>query len=213
MIEVVTASCYIRIGDTDSTCLDYSLLLVISTVAHHLRVYRIHIRWNLPQNPEKIPPNQLILTPTLVVRNIQSESQCSPRPLVDDGIPSSNAGSVPPNNDPLSHLEFIPTAPETRNSESTFPTILAIFSRVSSALESPHLYQESSSVVARWELRSMPRNLHPSFDQLISKKTVDNTRSNNPVCFPLYSVLSNRNERLIRIAFRCASQTRRCDIE
>ncbi|KAI9706527.1 MAG: mediator complex subunit [Candelina mexicana] len=164
---------------------DHSLLLVVSTVARHLRVYRIYIKWNLPQNHEKVPPNQLILAPTLLVRNIKSEDKCFPRPLYDNDNPLAITSSVPPTNNPLSHLEFIPPAPETRNSEPTFPTILAIFSNLSNAVESSHVYQDSSSIVVRWELHSASRDLHSSFDHLISKKPADNTRSTTPPAIAL----------------------------
>ncbi|KAI9775375.1 MAG: mediator complex subunit [Candelina submexicana] len=137
-------------------------------------------RTELETNHEKVPPNQLILAPTLLVRNIKSEDKCFPRPLYDNDNPLAITSSVSPTNNPLSHLEFIPPAPETRNSEPTFPTILAIFSNLSNAVESSHVYQDSSSIVVRWELRSASRDLHSSFDQLISKKPADNTRFTTP---------------------------------
>ena len=106
-----------------------------------LRLYRISI--DFPQ---------LVLT----VEHVGTIPDCSPFEL---------------DNAQITHLELVPPGPETRNREPTSPFILAAFSRVPDQFNDTQIQEEPVSVLARWELVTSKRTLHPVFIQLHSKKS------------------------------------------
>ncbi|KAI9840522.1 MAG: mediator complex subunit [Thelocarpon superellum] len=140
-----------------------SLLLLVRTVAAQHHLFRVEINWNLPAAPK--PPTQP--APLPVPKVIVSPIKTLDSSLEDASLVSkvSEDVGVPPR---LSHLELIPVTPHAKNSEQTFPTIIAVFSH----LPDPDAHDESAafSTILRWELRELAQKLHGSFDQLTSKK-------------------------------------------
>ena len=70
----------------------------------------------------------------------------------------------------LSHLELLPQRVDVGHVD-VGPTILAVFSHIPQQYHNTGLRDEPFSVVSRWILRSEKLELHPSFDQLGSKKS------------------------------------------
>ena len=166
---------------------DNSLLLVIHTLSCQLRLYRIHIKWNAPSNPKQIPPPQLSPTPTLQVRRVKIEHHCAPIRSAND-LEGSITGADPRNSSQafLCHLEFLPSAPESRHREPTYPTVMAIFSCVQNSNNSSQQPQEPFSVVSRWELHTENQSLHSSFNKLASKRSSSSSMT-EPTVRPLNS--------------------------
>lgn len=143
---------------------DNTLLLIVRTISRKYRLYRLHINWNVPPTQASAGHPQVPSSPVISIQNVKvavsamEEIQHSSR-LAND------APQMPPQ---LSHLELLPVAPQSKNSEPTSPTILMVFSHLQEP-QSPG-YQENHSVIVRWELQSVTQKLHPQFDQLNSKK-------------------------------------------
>lgn len=142
---------------------DNTLYLIVRTLSRKYRLYRVHINWNLATQASAGHP-QIPSSPVILIQNLKvalsamEETQCSSR-LAND------ASQIPL---PLSHLELLPVAPQSKHSEPTAPTILMVFSHLQGP-QSPG-FQESYSVFVRWEMQPMRHKLHPQFDQLNSKK-------------------------------------------
>ena len=85
-------------------------------------------------------------------------------PGFDDiqGSPDGGGGSA--SQPQLSHMELLPVPPQMSSSELMRLTVMVIFSHLPE-VEASH-YQESYSIIARWELQSARFSLHTVFDQL-----------------------------------------------
>lgn len=168
--------------NTLNACVDNALLLVVHTLSRHLRIYRIHIKWNLPSNPNQVPLTQLSPVPALQVRRVQIEHHCAPARSAND-VDGLISGADPGNSSQafLSHLELLPSAPESRHREATYPTVMAVFSSVQHSNHSSQQHQEPFSIVSRWELHSENQTLHTSFDKLASKKNSAGPITESPV--------------------------------
>ena len=126
------------------------MLIVTHSIDKQLRLYRVGIDFQ-----------QLRFS----IQHLKSVSHCSP--LDQDGnSPLMNIGIFCQ----LSHLAFIPHGPETRNREPTPAFILGVFSYVSEDSHENSMHQDPLTILARWELRSASPKLHPSFEQLTSKR-------------------------------------------
>ncbi|KAH0544055.1 hypothetical protein FGG08_001673 [Glutinoglossum americanum] len=156
---------------------DNSLLLAVHTASHQIRLYRININWNIPTNQKPIPQSQVPSTATLQISHVKVDDFCFPLgPIEGKDVPQSQIGQ----NDisrgdvsraQLSHLEMIPPAPlPSKHSEPSYPIIMATFSYIPSPFEEPQQNVDTFSVIARWELRSTPQSLHPSFDKLGTRR-------------------------------------------
>ncbi|KAF2842252.1 hypothetical protein M501DRAFT_998516 [Patellaria atrata CBS 101060] len=138
---------------------DDSLFLAIHDTSGLVRLYRIKINWNgFPQQPNQ--------TPAFATMSLKTEDHCFPsRPSGEfDGqnLPSSRQ---------LTYLEMIPIALEQR--EVTSLTIMAVFSSAPmppSLMDTTQQAHSPSSVIVRWDFQQTMNKLHPSFDQLSSKK-------------------------------------------
>ena len=106
-----------------------------------LRLYRVSIDFT-----------QLVLS----IQHVKTVHGCSP--IEADGTQ-------------ITHLELVPPGPKTRNREPTPPFILAAFSRVPDHFSDAQIQEEPVSVLARWELGTLKPVLHPTFAQLVSKRS------------------------------------------
>ncbi|KAH0564742.1 hypothetical protein GP486_001870 [Trichoglossum hirsutum] len=167
---------------------DNSLLLVIYTTSHQIRLYRININWNIPANQKPIPQSQVPSTATLQINHVKVDDFCFPVGPVENKdisqIGQNDISRVEVSRAQLSHLEMVPPAPlPSKHSEPSYPTIMAIFSCVPSHFEESQQNIDTFSVITRWELRSTPQNLHSSFDKLGTRKS--NVGSTNEQSFDL----------------------------
>ncbi|KAI9763955.1 MAG: mediator complex subunit [Geoglossum simile] len=156
---------------------DNSLLLVIHTTSHQIRLYRININWNIPANQKPIPQSQVPSTASLQISHVKVDDFCFPLGHVEGkdvsqsqiGLNDISRGNM--SRAQLSHLEMIPPAPQlSKHSEPSYPIIMAAFSYVPTPLEESQQNIDTFSVIARWELRSAAQKLHPSFDKLGTRR-------------------------------------------
>ncbi len=139
---------------------DNSLLLVVQSMSRRHRLYRIQIKWTPGPPVHGSTPSvsaELIVAPVKVALPGFDEVG------LGHGM-SSNTSPVQPQ---LSHLEMLPVVSQGVINDSSFPTIMMVSSHLP---EPPNPeFQESFSVIARWELQSTQSTLHQQFDQLDSK--------------------------------------------
>ena len=144
--------------------LDNSLLLVVRTVALQYRLHRVSITWASPSAPKPAAQPQALPSPKISVTPIKTAGS-----IIEDsslfGQVSLDGQQVQPQ---LSQLEMIPVAPQPKNSEPTYPTVLAIFSHIPETTAQDDI--EAFSTFVTWELRKSPQTLHESFDHMASKK-------------------------------------------
>lgn len=143
---------------------DY-LLLVTHDLAKRFRLYKITITWNATQHTRPNGPPFTTVAPTIEVAHLTSREH----------IAAQHADTTR-----LSGLHFIPVIPSNAadQSTSTYPTILAIFTRASIPTDPSQQHQEAFSVIARWHVESTTPTLHESFAKL---KVNGRTPSQNPV--------------------------------
>lgn len=126
---------------TSANQTDNTLLLVTHSMDEQLRLYRISIDFT-----------QLVIN----VQHVKTVHDCASQEVDSTQI---------------THLELVPPGPETRNREPTSPFILAAFSRVPDKFHDTQIQEEPVSILARWELGALQPMLHPTFAQLVSKKS------------------------------------------
>lgn len=71
----------------------------------------------------------------------------------------------------LSHLQILPTGPETGPKELKDPIILAVFSQILDNAQDPTAREGLCSVFARWEFCNRRPTLHSGFEQLMPRKS------------------------------------------
>lgn len=125
---------------------DSTMLLATHSADKQLRLYRVGVDFQ-----------QMMFN----IQHVKTINNCSP--LDYEGSSSSSKPCQ------ISHLEFIPPGPETRNREAKNAFILAVFSQENS--QDPTLHEEPFSIISKWELHSTKPMLHPSFEQLTLKKS------------------------------------------
>lgn len=140
-----------------SSLLDSTMLLATHSADKQLRLYRVGVEFQQTR---------------FNITHMQTINNCSP--LDYDGSSSLTKACQ------ISHLEFVPPGPETRNREAKDAFIIAVFSQDTS--QGISIPGEASSILSRWELNSVKPRLHPSFEQLTSKKPGTSTSSILPVC-------------------------------
>lgn len=137
---------------------DGSLLLIVHSMSHQHRLYRVQIKWT--PAPQPGPNGQAPPHPEILVTNVKSIV-----PGFDDiQLPQQDADEPARVQPQLSHLELLPVPPHMPSGDSIKPTVMAVFSHLSDPQSAT--YQESCSIVARWELQAVQPKLHPLFDQL-----------------------------------------------
>ena len=130
--------------------IDGGLLLATHAASKELRLYRVRVDF----------PNT-----RFQIRHLKTVHECSPQDQ-DTG----RLSATPVVSCRLSHLEIIPAGPETHTRGPTNPFVLAVFSHAPGYYHEPNLQDEPFSILSRWEYRNSKPHLHPSFEQLLSKK-------------------------------------------
>lgn len=145
------------------------MLLITYNAACCLQLYRVTIKWNLPQTSNDAPPSATMTTSCLL-----KEDDCLPSRTSSSGGDTfaTDLRDVPSQ---LTHLEFVPAAPEQGGGGPTPPTVIAAFASVSSnptiSLGTAHPQPTPTGIISRWELHQQTHGvLHGSFDQLTLKK-------------------------------------------
>ena len=153
---------------------DGSYYVVAVNSSRQLQLYNIRVDWK-PVQSQQDSQKLVQVTPILLVRPVLltgSDRLCAP--LVSEPVNKSNNQESRDMALPqLSHLLFMPTAPEAVGQGIARTTILAICSyrqeqRVS--LNVPLVQNNSYSVICRWELVKSKVAIHPVFQSLASKK-------------------------------------------
>lgn len=132
------------------------MLLVTHSVDKQLRLYRVGVDFQ-----------QMMFN----TQHLKTINHCSP--LDFDGSNSLIRSCQ------ISHLEFVPPGPETRNREAKDAFILVVFSQEN--YRETTIREEPFSIISKWELQNAKPKLHPSFEQLTSKKPSASTSGNLPV--------------------------------
>lgn len=149
-----------------------SLLLAAYDVSGRLHLYRIETKWSAPPPPVKQgQPLKPFEKPELIASEICTEDICYPINTVGNGNLDDTATfqiRIPAQ---LTHLNFLPKTPES--DDGSLPTIQAIFSTPPATPSFDHAqpHQDPYSILVRWEVHRTQKNqLHPSLDQVTSKK-------------------------------------------
>ncbi|PGH02542.1 hypothetical protein GX51_04568 [Blastomyces parvus] len=144
--------------------------------------YRVQVKWDPPEldqtakpggGPVAFPP------PSFQVLHTKTETLSAvfhpPAHDVDNITGFSSANGAIYN---LTHLEII-TAPQLlpNTQAATGPCILAVASVSPQNQLGQPPPSGPSSVLVRWQLDTMAQALHPSFDDVVSKKTASNPKS------------------------------------
>ena len=141
-----------------------------------LQLYNIRVDWRPAQSqqanqkPTQVSP-AIIVHPVLL---IGSDTLCAPSPTSgfdeEEGKEHNSRNMALPQ---LSHLIFLPAAPETVGQGMAKISILAIFSYIWESLpsvEASQLQSDQFSVLSRWEIVKSKGTIHPVFESLASKK-------------------------------------------
>lgn len=126
------------------------MLLATHSMDKQLRLYRVGIDFQ-----------QLVFN----IQHLKTVNDCSPLDQESNSSLMSRKMFCQ-----MSHLELIAPGPETRNRKPTSPFALAVFSYVPDHSQNSVIREEPFSVLARWELHVAKAKLHPSFEQLTSKR-------------------------------------------
>ncbi|PGH30262.1 hypothetical protein GX50_06980 [[Emmonsia] crescens] len=145
--------------------------------------YRVQVKWDPPewdQTPKPGGgPSNVFPTPSFQVLHTKTEilSTVFHPPVHDvDNITGFSPANGAIYN--LTHLEII-TAPQVLpgTQSATGPCILAVASMPAQNQHGQPPPSGPSSVLVRWQLDTMAQALHPSFDDVVSKKTASNPKS------------------------------------
>lgn len=142
---------------------DGALLLATYDTQHTLKVYRILVNWNIPQDAKSIPQK---LDPVLSVSKVKQ---------VDRAIPH-NVDAMLPTNPVLSNLKVLGPIHDFMSRHRNPPVVMATFAAFEVPLTSGTTSNQiRSSIVCRWEVLEEQEQLHSCFSQLSSKKSIGQT--------------------------------------
>lgn len=133
-----------------SRSVDSTLLLATHSADRRLRFYRVSIDFQ-----------QMLFN----TQHLKTLDHCFP---LEQPIGSSSLSYEA--SCQLSHLQMLPSSPETGQQELKNPTILAVFSQVLDNAQDPTAREGLYSILARWEFCSRKPTLHSGFEQLMPRK-------------------------------------------
>ncbi|KAL5357003.1 mediator complex, subunit Med16 [Aspergillus floccosus] len=145
------------------------ILIVTHSACQKICFYRLQINWTPPQwdqSQMKQGSNQF---PVPSFRFMHSKVEV-PYDIPMSCVPGQNPEHLTPPPNPfyrLTHLDAILATQET----ATNPWVVAVFS-VSPHASPVHPQQQGPpSIIVRWQLETAPQVLHPKFDEVVSKKS------------------------------------------
>lgn len=139
-----------------------------------LQLYSIRVDWRSSQS-QQASQKPIQVSPAIVVRPVLltgSDRLCAPLPMPNSGDEGNEQNFRNMALPQLSHLIFMPAAPETVGQGMAKVSILAIFSYVCGNSSSPDASQSQNdqfSVLCRWEIVKSKATIHPIFERLASK--------------------------------------------
>ncbi|KAI8936364.1 hypothetical protein NX059_006776 [Plenodomus lindquistii] len=159
---------------------DNSLLLAAYDVKRRLHLYRVETVWHITtdKQSQRVAPFE---KPTIQVALIALEDESSPVDLTaanlsNDTEPQGTAAAQ------LTHLNFLPVTPE--QNDGSLPTIQAIFAKPPNmtVYDQMSAQETTHSVIVKWTvLQTQQNQVHPSLDQVTSKKKGVNSVSTRTV--------------------------------
>jgi Mediator complex subunit 16 len=140
-------------------------------------MYKINFNWNQPEPKDQ--QAQAGAQPSLTVTSLLEEASCFPADLSTGNQGEDGASSLDSSlSYQLSYLELLPHAPEQGSKEPSERTVMAVFTVTPSPaamIDSIQQYQQVSSTICRWELKTgLPDKVAPCFDLLSVKKKAAN---------------------------------------
>ena len=153
---------------------DGSYYVVTVNSSRQLQLYSIRVDWRSAQSQQAAPKSTQV-SPTLLVRPVLltgSDRLCAPSPVepADESNEQDSRNMAVPQ---LSHLLFMPAAPETVGQGMARTTLLAVCSySPEQALSSnvAYLHNNPFSVICRWEIVKSKVTIHPILQSLARKK-------------------------------------------
>lgn len=138
---------------------DGALLLATYDTQHTLKVYRIVISWNIPQDTKSLPPR---LNPAMSLTKIKQVNHALPH----------NADAMMPVYPVLCNLKVLAPVHDFMSRHRNPPMVMATFAAFELPMTSgASSNQIRSSIICRWEVLEEQEQLHSCFSQLSSKKT------------------------------------------
>jgi hypothetical protein len=140
-------------------------------------LYKINFNWNQPDSKDQ--QAQAAAQPSMGVVSLLEEGLCFPVDLSTGHQGEDGASNVDNSlSYQLSYLELLPHAPEQGSKKPSERTVMAVFTVTPSpaAMMDPmQQYQQVSSTICRWELKTgLPDKLAACFDLLSVKKKAAN---------------------------------------
>ncbi|KAI9738670.1 MAG: mediator complex subunit [Cirrosporium novae-zelandiae] len=152
-----------------------SLLVATYNTAKVLNIYRVMMKWNTPNT--KLP--QAFSYPSIQARLVVSKDLSMFIPPAASDLETLGSSRSRYQYE-LTHLQIVPSSNEKgdpANPEGD-SAILAVFSRATSSFEQ----QMPSCSIVRWEFKRLTDSLHPTFDEVASKKhNASNSKNQEPV--------------------------------
>ena len=145
---------------------DNSLVLLVRTSVRTQRLYRIQIRWS--QSASQGSSN-FQFSPEIII----SSMKIALSDAADLQLAPELAGGLSQIQPQLSHLELIPVAMQGLSTEPSALTVVMVFSHLSEPPQAD--YQDSFSIVARWEIHGTQLHLPSQMDALGLREMKDNT--------------------------------------
>ena len=133
--------------------LDDSLLVATHSTSRQLRLYRVKIAW---------------AKQAFVVEHIKTLNNFFPFLPTGDAHAVGASALLPFVQ--LSYFEIISPSPGERARDTVRPFLILVYNYVPNQLQESQLQNGSSSLLVKLELDSAASTLHPSFDQLGTKK-------------------------------------------
>lgn len=140
------------------------MLVATYSTSRQLRLYKVKIAW--PKH-------------TFIVDHLKISDDFSPHLQAEDDFAMKPTTALPFVQ--LSHLEIISPCPDERSKDVLPALLLLVYTYVPSQLQESQPQGGSSSIVLRAELQNAVPALHPSFEQLGTRKSQNSMNGGNQV--------------------------------
>lgn len=137
------------------------MFVALATSSKQIQLVQMQLDWGIPATGNKgVPPGNLTLSPTLKTRHVVVSSWLQI---------GSNESPLDSSMTQLSHIRLLPSAYDQGTKNVSNLIVLTVRSFVPPS-DSPYS-QEVQSIIDRWEvIFEQPQTLHPSFEQLGSRR-------------------------------------------
>ncbi|KAE8549529.1 hypothetical protein EYB25_008051 [Talaromyces marneffei] len=164
---------------THAACLPSpnGILVATHSLSERLSLYRVQIMWNPPQWDQAQQRQASGVTPFPVpsIRIINCKTETPGRVFSFNKDQTDDLQNIAPNQSflyQLTNLELVSGQFDNTGATTSPPCILAVYSSpYNSAAHDPQQQEPPASVMVRWQLETSTLNLHPIFEESLSKKT------------------------------------------